>query len=100
MVLQSTQGRRAVQLGCRPERIRRIHSHFRRLVQDWPVMAGATQDVREGRALMAAAAAGFVIEDTPATLRSLTIDSPTRRLWRLQAQLILEERAQFRRDEI
>jgi len=79
-VLQKpSQWNRPVLAGCRPRGIRRIHSDFGWIVQEWDGPIRTAQHVREIRRLMARAAPGLAPEQILSTLSGLAIEIAARR---------------------
>jgi cellobiose phosphorylase len=100
MLPQCAQRRRSVHPRGRSLRVTRIHAHFRWCVQEGSVRPRSLQDVGERRPAVAGRTLAGAAEDLFPTLSGLGIKTTRRGIWRLQAFLIIEQRAESGRHEI
>src|SRR5207244_864947 len=86
---EAAQGRCSVLSRRRPGCIGRIRAHFRRIVQKRRRPSGTTQDVGEGRPLMAGRASRFAAKQMFAALRGVLVKASWWRFRGAQTQLIV-----------
>src|SRR5687767_7473352 len=97
---EPTQRRCPIKSGRALRGVPRIHSDLRRMVQERRPPIGTVRYIREGRALMARRATGFIPEQIPAASGGHSIEAAFRRIRGPQAQLIVEQGWKLWRDEI